>query len=59
MLTQQSTNILSLDSSKRLPTAIFAGLFGFMLLYFAAFAHSDILHNSTHDTRHAIVAPCH
>jgi cobalt transporter subunit CbtB len=58
MLAIQSTNILSLDSGKRLSTAIFAGVFGALLLYLVAFAHSDILHNSTHDTRHASVVPC-
>lgn len=56
-----NTNVtsLSLSVSQRIATAGFAGLFGFALLYFTAFAHSEILHNAAHDTRHAIVAPCH
>ena len=31
---------------------VFAGLLGFSMLYVAAFANSDILHNAAHDTRH-------
>ena len=53
------TATLSLSASQRMVTAVFAGLFGGFLLYGAAFAHSDLLHNAAHDTRHAIVAPCH
>ncbi|WP_370321871.1 CbtB domain-containing protein [Oricola sp.] len=48
-----------MSASARLTTALFAGVFGIALLYFAAFAHSGALHNGAHDTRHAIVAPCH
>lgn len=43
----------------RLSAALFAGVFGLGLLYFAAFANSATLHDAAHDTRHAIVAPCH
>lgn len=53
------TNTLSLSASQRLTTAIFAAVFGSVMLYFVAFANSEILHNAAHDTRHAIVAPCH
>lgn len=60
MLASKSpTTQLTLSSSQRMGTAVFAGLFGTFLLYFVAFAHADILHNAAHDTRHAIVAPCH
>ena len=58
MLNTQTTT-LSLSASQRMVTAVFAGLLGGYLLYGAAFAHSDLLHNAAHDTRHAIVAPCH
>jgi cobalt transporter subunit CbtB len=54
-----STNTLILSDTTRLATAAIAGLFGLLLLYAAAFAGSGILHNAAHDTRHAIVAPCH
>ena len=50
---------LSLSVSQRIATAIFAGVFGVGLLYVTAFANADVLHNAAHDTRHAIVAPCH
>lgn len=53
------TAALSLSASQRMVTAAFAALFGGFLLYGAAFANSDMLHNAAHDTRHAIVAPCH
>jgi cobalt transporter subunit CbtB len=56
--TAQSQTV-NLSLSLRLATAAFAGLFGVMLLYAVAFANSDILHNAAHDTRHAIVVPCH
>ncbi len=58
MLATQSVS-LPMSASARLTTALFAGVFGIALLYFAAFAHSGALHNGAHDTRHAIVAPCH
>lgn len=53
------TATLSLSVSQRMVTALFVGLLGAFLLYGAAFANSDMLHNAAHDTRHAIVAPCH
>jgi cobalt transporter subunit CbtB len=59
LATQSLSATLPVSASARLTTALFAGVFGVTLLYFAAFAHSDALHNGTHDTRHAIVAPCH
>ncbi len=59
MLATNRSDLTLLETGKLVPTAIFAALFGSMLLYFVAFAHSDILHNAAHDVRHAIVAPCH
>ena len=37
-------------------TATFAGVF---LLVVAGFAQASVLHDSAHDTRHAIAFPCH
>lgn len=48
-----------ISGSARLATAAFAAAFGAFMLYFAVLAQADVLHNGTHDTRHAIVAPCH
>ncbi|MBL1404822.1 MAG: cobalt transporter [Hyphomicrobiales bacterium] len=45
--------------NKLVATIAFAALFGSFLLYFVAFAHSEVLHNAGHDTRHAITVPCH
>jgi cobalt transporter subunit CbtB len=59
LATKTNSAVISLSPSQRIATAAFAGIFGFMLLYVAAFANSDVLHNAAHDTRHAIVAPCH
>ncbi len=50
---------IGISQSVRIQAAVFAGLFGFAMLYFVAFAHSDVLHNAAHDVRHAITAPCH
>jgi len=59
LATKTNSAALSLSFSQRLITAGIAGLLGFSMLYVAAFANSDILHNAAHDARHAIVAPCH
>ncbi|MBA5776444.1 CbtB-domain containing protein [Stappia sp. F7233] len=42
-----------------LPTLIFTALFGAFLVYGAGFAHSNVLHNAAHDSRHALGFPCH
>ena len=36
-----------------------AFLAGAMLLTLAGFAQASVLHDSAHDTRHAIAFPCH
>ena len=59
LATKTNSTALTLSMSQRIATAGFAGILGFFMLYVAAFANVDILHNAAHDTRHAIVAPCH
>lgn len=63
MLLQNNTQVVDQSipaiDNKLVATITFAALFGSCLLYFVAFAHSDVLHNAAHDTRHAITAPCH
>jgi len=44
--------------SALLPVAA-AFLAGMMLLGLAGFAQASVLHDSAHDTRHAIAFPCH
>ena len=60
MLTNQSSfSIASFSAQERVITGVVALLFGVFMLYGVGFAHSSILHNAAHDTRHAISVPCH
>jgi len=52
-------SIASLSAQERVITGVIAALLGTFMLYGVAFAHSEILHNAAHDTRHAITVPCH
>lgn len=53
-----SPTLSSLTSARLLP-AVAAFVFGLVLFLGAGFAAPDVLHNSTHDTRHALGLPCH
>lgn len=60
MLTTDSDfSIASFSAQDRMATGVVTLLLGVFMLYGVAFAHSDILHNAAHDTRHAITVPCH
>jgi cobalt transporter subunit CbtB len=37
----------------------FAAMFGLALLFTAGFANGAAMHDTAHDTRHAIGFPCH
>ena len=52
-------SIATLSAQERMVTGVVTLLLGVFMLYGVAFAHSDILHNAAHDTRHAITVPCH
>lgn len=39
--------------------AMVAFIFGAGLVFTTGFAHSALLHNAAHDTRHALSFPCH
>ncbi|WP_026380215.1 CbtB domain-containing protein [Afifella pfennigii] len=39
--------------------ALAALMLGALIVATAGFAGADVLHNSTHDTRHAFALPCH
>ncbi len=54
-----SLSIAGLSAQERVITGVIAALLGMFMLYGAAFAQSDILHNAAHDTRHAVTVPCH
>ena len=45
--------------SSRLAAAAVAALLGAFMLIGVGFAHSDILHNAAHDSRHTFAFPCH
>lgn len=50
---------LPLPLAARLATAVVSLLLGAFLIYGVGIAHSDALHDSAHDTRHAYGFPCH
>lgn len=54
-----STTLPSSAISARTVPAIAALLLGFCLFIGAGFAGASVLHNATHDTRHALGLPCH
>ncbi len=57
-----SSQTLPIDAPARLAVAlpaVLAILFGVFLVFGAGFAESSALHNAAHDSRHALVFPCH
>jgi cobalt transporter subunit CbtB len=46
------------STSPRWPAA-FALVFGLFVVFGAGFADPALIHNATHDTRHAFGLPCH
>ncbi len=60
MLASNSTATTTVFGAQdRLFAGTIAALLGVFMLFGVGFAHSDILHNAAHDTRHAITVPCH
>ncbi len=53
-----SPSQLALWKDKILPFLMSGGL-GIVLLYGAAFAETEALHNAAHDSRHSASFPCH
>jgi cobalt transporter subunit CbtB len=45
--------------SSRLAAAAIAALLGSFILIGVGFAHSDVIHNAAHDSRHSFAFPCH
>ncbi len=54
-----STTLSSPVIAARIVPAIGALMLGVFLFIGAGFAGPTVLHNSTHDTRHALGLPCH
>jgi cobalt transporter subunit CbtB len=42
-----------------LKAALVAAVLGIGLVFLTGFAHTLVLHNGAHDTRHALSFPCH
>ncbi|GAC1339786.1 MAG: hypothetical protein NVSMB26_27740 [Beijerinckiaceae bacterium] len=42
-----------------LKAALIAAALGIALVFLTGFAQTIVLHNGTHDTRHALSFPCH
>ena len=60
MLTNNAAQAgLSLSTQERVAGGTIALLLGVFMLFGVGFAHSDVVHNAAHDTRHAISFPCH
>jgi cobalt transporter subunit CbtB len=55
----QITTLPVSGASARIAPALAALLLGLALFLTAGFAGATVLHNSTHDTRHAFGLPCH
>ena len=54
-----STTLSPSAVSTRRVAALAAVLFGILLFLGAGLAAPSVLHNATHDTRHALGLPCH
>lgn len=59
MNSSPASSTLSAAISVRALPALGAVLLGLFLFLGAGFAAPSVLHNSTHDTRHALGLPCH
>ena len=57
-MTTSATLLPSAVSTRRV-VALAALLFGIVVFVGAGFAGPSVLHNATHDTRHALGLPCH
>ena len=45
--------------SSRMTAAAIALLLGSFMIIGVGFAHSDVVHNAAHDSRHSFAFPCH
>ncbi len=61
MTANSSVNAAALASSRleALRAAAVALVLGFGLVWLAGFAYPESVHDSAHDTRHALSFPCH
>ena len=52
-------NVEELELPQKLGAAIFSLLLGVFILLGVGFTDSHVIHNATHDSRHANSFPCH
>jgi cobalt transporter subunit CbtB len=57
-MNSSSTSVVSVTQFGKWP-AVLALAFGLLIVYGAGFSYPMVLHNATHDTRHAFGLPCH
>ena len=50
---------LSLSLQQRAVAVVFAASLGAFMIFGIGFAQSQTIHDAAHDTRHALVFPCH
>ncbi|MEA2760360.1 MAG: hypothetical protein QOH65_2973 [Methylobacteriaceae bacterium] len=50
---------VSTTRADALKAALLAAVLGVALVFLTGFAHTLVLHNGAHDTRHALSFPCH
>ena len=58
-VTLDSGAVRSVPRAETLKAALVAAVLGLGLVFLTGFAHSMVLHNGAHDTRHALSFPCH
>jgi cobalt transporter subunit CbtB len=54
----RSTSLVAARPFAKWP-ALLALAFGLLVIFAAGFSHPTVIHNATHDTRHAFGLPCH
>lgn len=55
-----TTKTLSTDAKlSELMQGLLLAAVGGMMIFLAGFANANALHGNAHDTRHAVVFPCH
>ncbi|MCO4316102.1 CbtB-domain containing protein [Phyllobacterium sp. 21LDTY02-6] len=59
MAATSTSNTISIPLASRMATAVVSLLLGVFIIYGVGMAHSDMLHDTAHDTRHSYGFPCH
>ncbi|GGE76366.1 CbtB-domain containing protein [Stappia taiwanensis] len=54
-----SASQASVSRAALLPIVLLSAFVGAFVVFGVGFAHSNVLHNAAHDSRHALGFPCH